>query len=332
MPDPFSTSPSIPSGRPDRQRGNAAGLITVVALVLSGCSAPGPAERAAATAADGAALVHVHGLGVDPGEGGAVYAASHTGVWRIPIETTATTWSPAGEPEQVAGRAQDTMGFTVTTDGTFLASGHPDPAEGPSPAHLGLVRSTDAARTWEAVSLAGQVDFHDLEAATSPDGTTRVVGYDATRGVVVVSTDGGATWADGAALQARDLALDPRQARTVYATTARATMVSTDAGASFTPLPDAPPGLLLIEAQPPAPGASPTLTGIDTDGQVWTAQEAAGPWTHGGHLPGTPAALTVLGGPSGQRLLAADDLGIHTTTDAGSTWQTLAVTTPDGHR
>lgn len=315
----------------------AIAVYLTAAAALTGCTPGVSPEPETAASAPGAGLVHVHGLGADPGEPGAVYAAAHTGLWRIALDTTGPTWSPTGEPEQVAGRAQDTMGFTVTGEGDFLASGHPDPAEQPdlSPAHLGLVRSSDRALTWESVALRGQVDFHDLEVAPLPDGRVRVVGYDATRGLVMISDDGGATWRDGAALQARDLAVDPRDASTLYATTAQATMASTDAGATFAPLSSPPPGLLLLDAATPAPGASGTLTGIDIEGGVWTAPDPAGPWTSGGALSGDPAALTVLDhtdGTGGQRLLVADDLGIYTTTDAGENWQTLAVTATSGHQ
>ena len=56
------------------------------------------------------------------------------------------------------------MGFTVTGPDRFLGSGHPDGREG-LPPFLGLIRSTDAGRTWERVSLLGKRDFHVLEAA-----------------------------------------------------------------------------------------------------------------------------------------------------------------------
>jgi hypothetical protein len=72
---------------------------------------------------------------------------------------------------RVADRFQDTMGFTVTGPDRFLGSGHPDGREGLSP-FLGLIRSTDAGRTRQPVSLLGERDFHVLEAAGS-----RVYGY-----------------------------------------------------------------------------------------------------------------------------------------------------------
>jgi hypothetical protein len=56
------------------------------------------------------------------------------------------------------------MGFTVTGPDDFLGSGHPDGRDR-LPPFLGLIRSVDAGRSWEPVSLLGRRDFHVLEAA-----------------------------------------------------------------------------------------------------------------------------------------------------------------------
>lgn len=66
------------------------------------------------------------------------------------------------------------MGFTVTGPKTFLGSGHPDFDKDPQlPPRMGLIRSADAALTWQPVSLTGEVDFHALHSApaTSTAGT-----------------------------------------------------------------------------------------------------------------------------------------------------------------
>ena len=304
-------------------------IAATVLAALSGCAT----TAGGAAPAAGPELVHVHGLAVVPDDPSAVYAAAHSGVWRIPVDTTGSTWVPSGEPEQIADRDQDTMGFTVTGTGTFLASGHPDPTEhtATTAPHLGLVSSDDRARTWRTLALEGQVDFHDLETAPLPGGALRVLGYDATRGVVMTSDDGGATWRDGATLQARDLTLDPRDPAVVYATTAEGTMTSTDAGATFAPLGGTPSGLLLIDAETPGQDASGGLTGIDVEGRVWTTEEPQGPWTGSGRVAGAPAALTVVDGSAGRLLLVADHTGVHASTDGGETLQQLTATGPGEH-
>ncbi|MEJ7704408.1 MAG: hypothetical protein WKF47_12385 [Geodermatophilaceae bacterium] len=48
-----------------------------------------------------------------PPHDGVLYAATHSGLFRLP---------EGGDPERVANRYQDTMGFTVTGPNTFLGS------------------------------------------------------------------------------------------------------------------------------------------------------------------------------------------------------------------
>src|SRR5688500_15762737 len=90
------------------------------AVVLTGCgSGASDSDSTPASApADGVEMGHVHGLGVDPADD-TLYVAAHGGVFRI----------TDGEPELVADRQQDTMGFAVVGPGHFLASGHADPRE-----------------------------------------------------------------------------------------------------------------------------------------------------------------------------------------------------------
>jgi hypothetical protein len=72
----------------------AAAATTASLLLVAGCGdTSDPAPPGAPNAADEVALGHVHGLGVDPGDG-ALYVASHLGVFRI----------TDGTPERVADR------------------------------------------------------------------------------------------------------------------------------------------------------------------------------------------------------------------------------------
>ena len=112
----------------------------LAAVALSGCSAC-PGTTAAQTRPTVSlppvqietGVVHVHGLGVDPGDG-ALYAATHSGLFRLPEQ---------GQAERIANRSQDTMGFSVVGPGRFIGSGHPDPLEDRvRPPLLGLIVST----------------------------------------------------------------------------------------------------------------------------------------------------------------------------------------------
>lgn len=62
----------------------------------------GPRGGGDDTAGGDVGVVHVHGLGVNPKDN-TLYAATHTGLFRIPAD---------GKAMRVNGRWQDTMGFT----------------------------------------------------------------------------------------------------------------------------------------------------------------------------------------------------------------------------
>lgn len=99
--------------------------------------------------------------------------ATHQGLFRL----------QDGELTQV-GPVVDFMGFTLTPEGRYLASGHPAPnTDLPEP--LGLAESTDRGQSWTVLSRGGQSDFHAL--AAGPNG---VLGFD---GQLRASTDG-LTW------------------------------------------------------------------------------------------------------------------------------------------
>lgn len=238
---------------------------------------------------------HIHGVGVDPADG-AVYIAAHYGLFKVGSQSTAT---------RVAGRFQDHMGFTVVGPKTFLASGHPsaaDIAPGGSP-HLGLIRTANGGVTWTPVSEAGTADFHALQ----PAGRS-LYAYDTQTQAVRRSQDDGRTWVTGAKLQVIDLAASAAQPDVVYATTPEGLQVSSDAGASFAAVENAP---LLSHADSPTKGV---LIGVDAAGQLRTSSDAGKSWKSAGGLPGPATAFTAVD-PS--RLLASMEDGTVLTSDNG---------------
>jgi photosystem II stability/assembly factor-like uncharacterized protein len=286
-------------------------LLALCAAVLgSACTAP--AEPVPDRSPDATAEVgfgHVHGVDLNPADG-AVYAATHHGVYRL---------GPAGS-ERIADRYQDTMGFTIAGPDLFLASGHPDPRE-PGPAHLGLITSTDRARTWNTVALSGEADFHALTAS----GAT-IYGLDATEGVVMRSDDAGRRWQRGAQLAAADLDVDPVDPMHVLATTEQGLQESDDGGVSFTPVAEQPPIPLVVvdHVNPPTSVGrdhQPTVVGIGADGTVWAS--TAGAWSQAGALPAAPHAFTVV---AADRYLAATGDAVLQSEDAGRTWSVLTPT------
>lgn len=282
------------------RRGSAplrlAAVVAAALVTLAGCGqGADTAAPGGGTAQGGAELAHVHGLGINPADG-ILYVASHNGVFRLP---------PGGEPEQIAGRSQDTMGFTVVGPDHFLGSGHPDPSEPDAPPHLGLVESTDAARTWRPLSLAGVADFHALEAAQG-----RVFGYDSQTRQLMVS-ENGVNWDRRARLALADFAVSSEDPDLLLASTARGPVRSTDGGRSFSPVPGAP--LLLLLDWP----AGDRLVGVAPDGTVQRSVDGGATWTPRGRVPGQPAAVSTHGA---NEVYVATDTGIYRSTDDGGTF------------
>ncbi|MDJ0379120.1 hypothetical protein [Cryobacterium sp. PH31-L1] len=310
-----------------QRRAQALTVLFVSLVALTGCSASASNSAAGSlgTAPVPNAFEHVHGLGADPLTG-ETYAATHHGVWLVPTGALPDSYlagaprPDTAQPIQIAGLAQDTMGFTVAAPGQLLASGHPDPAAPSDLAlpNLGLISSMDGASSWTTVSLAGKTDFHDLDAVPLDDGTLRVYGYDAGAGAIAVSDDSGLTWSPGAVLALRDLAADSSQADRLYATTVDGLMMSTDAGRTFATVVGAP-ALLLVDAV--ETDADSQLVGIDPSGAVW--RQTADTWTQTGTTGRAPEAFTVVGGGPSPWLLIADATGIAASDDDGATWTSL---------
>lgn len=264
-----------------------------LALLITGCQPDGPDQPAEHRGAVG--LAHIHGLAINPADR-KLYAGTHHGVFRI---------HGKGAPEQIAGRTQDFMGFTITGPDHFLASGHPGPDDTDQPPHLGLLESTDAGRTWRARSLSGEVDFHALEAKHG-----KVYGYDSQTGQVMVSADK-QHWDRRAQLPIADLAVSPRDPDELLATTQQGPALSTDGGHSFTPI-DGAPLLVLIDWTHPK-----HVVGVAPDGQMQTSADGGRSWTAVGTVPGRPAALTTHGEAE---VYLATDAGVHRSTDGGRTF------------
>lgn len=237
---------------------------------------------------------HVHGLAVDHGSG-ALYAATHVGLFRIDGERTAVRVSEEGP---------DLMGFTAVGPGHFLASGHPD-EHGDGPANLGLIESTDGGVTWRATSLSGAADFHGLRAAHGA-----VYGYNSTDGAFMVSTDR-RTWERRSTTPLGAFVVSPTDPRTVVAVGEAGLRRSTDGGRSWTPVTGTPAVGVLAWEQ----GAE--VWGAERDGTVWQSADAGATWQRRGQLPARPHALTthqstVFAAVAGDEIVAS--------TDGGATW------------
>lgn len=268
----------------------------LVLVLAAGCAAPTPSREAVE---QDVGMLHVHGLAVDPDDGDALYAATHTGLFHI-AEGVATR---RGEGWH------DLMGFTVVGPGDFLASGHPDLRD--ESLHLpdtvpllGLVGSGDGGRTWRSLSLLGEADFHALRAAHG-----LVYGADATGGRFMVTTDR-ASWETRSQAQLADFAVSPDDADLIIGTFADGVRRSRDGGRTWEPAAAVPLLLLSWDGQ--------WLYGATAAGEVQASEDDGVTWQPRGRLPGEPGALLAHGG----RLFAAlRDGAVVRSEDDGATWQ-----------
>ncbi len=266
---------------------------TVAAVNTISISANGESR----SGGQGGELRHVHGLGINPGDG-KVYVATHHGVYRI---------EAPGKAAQVGTGRQDTMGFTVIGENTFLGSGHPAPGQG-GPSNLGLIESSDAAATWRTLSLAGEADFHALEYA---HGT--VYGYDSTSQRLRVSADK-MTWDNRAQLDAADIEVSPADRGIVLATTEQGVARSTDGGRTFRPSGGVPQLLLSWPA-------ADVLYAVDPAGTLSRSADGGDIWKTISTVPGgPPQAFEAV---DARHLLAATDGGIYESRDGGATFTRL---------
>ena len=274
--------------------------VAVVAFSMRGSQPAQPHRGLTAGEFPEPGVLHVHGLGVDPRDG-TLYAATHTGLFRIPTTGTA---------QRVANRYQDTMGFTVIGPETFLGSGHPDLRED-IPVRLGLIESRDGGETWSPLSLEGKADFHALQAAHGA-----VYGYDSTSGSFMVSHDR-RTWDTRSQLPLRDFVVSPTAADTVVATTEQGLMRSADGGRSWQRLTAAPSLVVLAWQQ------ARQLYGVTPDGKVQMSSDGGLSWTARGRVGGEPEAMTVEAHPGEESLyIAVAGRGILASTNGGRTFTT----------
>jgi hypothetical protein len=279
--------------------------LTAAVLAGSGCgSGAGEGQSVDRQAAADPGPVHVHGLGVNPRDG-APFVASHTGLFR------------AARDEQrlrrVGDRFQDTMGFTVVGPDRFLGSGHPDLRDD-LPAFLGLIRSGDAGRSWNSVSLAGEADFHVLEAEGK-----RIYGFGSdweTRDEqLLASRDGGRRWQQRAVPESLiGLAIRPGQARTILASGQRGLHLSQDTGTSWRTV-DGSTGL-------PAWPSRGALYVMGLDGTLRVSADSGRSWRELKAVGGPPAAFEAAGPAA--LYAAMHDATIKYSTDGGRTWRVRA--------
>ena len=231
---------------------------------------------------------HVHNLALI---GDVLFIGSHEGFWRHTLQQ---------EPVLVSDPAFGVMGL-FRSGNRWLASGHPGPNMD-APSVLGLLESQDSGVTWQSVSLLGEVDFHRLVSTGDV-----VLGVNAHSNSLLRSTDGGHTWRDLGTPPLFDLAIDPADPNSVFATTEAGPVRSTDGGITFTP--GTSPVLLALLAW-----TEQGLYASAVDGQIFHSTDSGTTWDTRGTLGGQPAALAAdssnVVGVVGDSIFGSSDGGV----------------------
>lgn len=289
-----------------KTRIRTAALISIIGMVLAGCSPGDSGSSDSSQVGAPASITHIHGLGVD--STGTLYVATHFGLIKA---------GAGGGWVYASADKDDHMGFSLHAgDGMMYRSGH-----SPSRPSLGVESSTDGARWTHLSDVANPpVDFHAM-AVSFADSKT-LWGWDSGGRGTFRSSDGGKTWtrldAQGIERQIYVLA-GPAEPNVVLAGTMSGLHRSTDGGARWRPVSGASGGWVSgIAADPKDPKHMLVYT---QQGMKATTDDGA-TWTNaGGGLPSGAEITSLAISPSDAKTVyAADAAKIYKTTDGGKTW------------
>jgi len=250
---------------------------------------------------------YVNALDVDPATGDYLMTTNR-GFWRI---------DPAGDSVErvrgtvTAGRKSSTVGtfleILVTGPGALLGSGHPD-SKDELPPYLGLISSGDGGATWRVISRLGEADLHKIVLRHD-----RVYAFDAVLGAVLISRDGGRTFAEHFTPREvlLDFEVDPSDPDRIFGSTEGELFRSEDGGESWRPV-DRAEGIRLVWTAPDA------FFRADRDGTVYRSRDGGLRWEQVGTVPGEPYKFKAL--ETEHLLLALSDGTVVETKDGGRTW------------
>ncbi|MCO4255569.1 F510_1955 family glycosylhydrolase [Pseudarthrobacter cellobiosi] len=289
-------NPSRPRTRATAALAASAGLI----FALTACSPSSVTAGASPAGSTGSLMpdAHIHGLSVSS-KTGQVLLATHEGLFDM-----------TKQPATKIGATNDLMGFTGGTDhGVLYASGHPgEGSDLPNP--LGLIRSTDAGKTWEQLSRQGESDFHALTATKSG-----IVGFD---GRLRTSPDG-KTWNTVPTDFVPAVLAGSPTSDTILATTPQGIRRSTDGGKAWNTV-DTGPVLQFAAFASPA-----DAVGVEPDGTVHSSADAGATWTRKGKIQGAVQAVAAVKGQEANlSIWAATAGGLVISTDGGVTFRPAA--------
>ena len=294
-------------------------LVALVALLSfpAGCGEDGSegSLRAPWIDPDGDPPI-VGSIAVNPGDQ-ALWLATNTGLFRVPRggstpqRVTGTLTTPKG-----TGKISEQLVVRFTGPDELLGSGHPPAGDTDLPPLLGLIRSTDAGKTWTSVSLLNEADFHAIERSGS-----LLVGSQFGRSQILVSRDEGRKWSSRASPSALvDLELDPKNGERWIASAAESMFRSKDEGRTWRAIDPTPNSRFAW----PAPGA---LYRLDPGGPLKVSSDGGDSWQDRGSTGGEPQAL--VGADSETLFALLLDGTVKRSQDGGRTWSVL-VAAPRG--
>jgi hypothetical protein len=192
-------------------------------------------------------------------------------------------------------------------DGSLLGSGHPD--ERTLPQYLGLIHSDDEGRTWQSVSRFGDADLHKIVLKHD-----RLYGWDAVLSALVVSDDGGRSFAEHFTPRGLiiDFEVDPDDPSRVLASNDDEVFRSEDEGEGWRPI-VREQGVRLAWPEPDR------LYRADKNGTVSLSPDGGDSWDEVGRVDGEPYVLEALSGD--EIYMALSDGSILHTTDGGKDWE-----------
>lgn len=184
----------------------------------------------------GEKISHIHGLAVDPLDPQMLLIATHHGLFRC---------LQGKECSLLGDERSDFMGFGISGDGKiFYASGH----EATTHKNMGIRRSVDRGKKWEAIAFDGRVDFHTM--TVNPSNPNVIYGW---YGRLYKTRDGGKTWSNpgvkglpppseqGPYSPFLNILTDPKESDKVFAATDQGLYLSNDGGNSWSPVKTIPP-------------------------------------------------------------------------------------------
>ena len=248
---------------------------------------------------------HVTALTVDPVQAGVVWAGTEpSAVWR-------GTWDPDGEGDVEWRQREGILELPSSRDWSF------PPRPETHHARWIACHPVEAGRLWVAIEA----------------------------GALIWTEDGGSTWNDrveGSPRDTHELVIHPERPELLRVSAGDGYFESSDGGRNWrSPMEGLDVGYLRSVAVPPdapdtvvvsaASKARTAYASYRADGRIYR-READGPWRRvRDGWPDEPETIAplLLADPVGHRLLAADERGVHTSSDGGASWEILA---PFGER